>query len=213
MTNIPKIIDLSAWQQNVDYVQVIESGVEAVILRVSRGHYYGDIAYAHHRTQFRKRGVRVGGYHYFYPNRDPIWQADVFVSNWRYCHIPPILDLEETRGQPGWTIANRAMLWLEAVELRTGYKPWIYTRARWFNDHVGPWFPAKGEYPLMIAHYTNAAKPTIPKGWDDYDLWQYAKNVEIPGINGGVDACRVNPENPYTYLFRKRKASGKARYR
>jgi len=188
------VIDFCSWQQRVDFERVAAHGVKGVIFRFSRGHVWGDIACRLYTHWAQAAGLWTGGYHVLDPARDAVWQADCFCHLLNARDFPPALDLQETGGQPGSIIAARSILWLDWVEQETNLHPMIYTRKLWFDRYVGPWVRFKGEYPLWVAHYTNAAQPMIPKGWETWDLWQYSKRGRIPGISGYVDLNRVNPD-------------------
>lgn len=192
---VVKIIDISAWQQDVNYDEIKRAGVKAVILRVSHGHYYGDIAYQLHKREFRKRCILVGGYHYFEPAYDPTWQAQVFCAALGTVQFPPDADLESVKDCENTNVKRMINTFLRMIQVYSRKLPMIYCRAeqfnRYFYDPKYPW----SNHLLHVAHYTKASQPYIPKGWDDWDLWQYTNKGRIPGIKGNVDFNRLNPES------------------
>jgi hypothetical protein len=61
-TNV--IIDISAYQPNVNFSEVWNSGVRAIIHRASQGAYYTDPYYAKHKAEAKEHGFLWGAYHF-----------------------------------------------------------------------------------------------------------------------------------------------------
>jgi len=59
------------------------------------------------------------------------------------------------------------------------------------------------DYPLWVANYTAAAQPLMPKGWDEWVMWQYIGDWSAPGFNAKIDVNQVN-EEWYNELFQNK---------
>ncbi len=144
------------------------------------------------------KGWTVGAYHFLYPlpHLDPVAQAEGFYAASKLGEadgeLPPSLDLEWPDPDAGWAkhgcTAAQVCDWsrkcVERVAELFGKKPIIY---------IYPYFAAKlaagdmswlAEYPLWIASY-GGTKPTIPKPWSDWTMWQYDGNGGARMPNGG----------------------------
>lgn len=61
-----KVIDISQYDGNVDFRQVRASGVEAVMLRSSWGHFVEDLRFRENVRKCNDAGLPYGLYHYSY---------------------------------------------------------------------------------------------------------------------------------------------------
>jgi len=191
-TETVKVLDLSAWQQRVDYDLIKDQGVKGVILRASSGHYYGDIAFRLHQWEFNKRCIEVGAYHFFDARRDPVWQADCFHAIQDGCSIPPSGDLETLYGLAPKTVASNFTIFMAHLRDLSYLRPMLYTRGIFFNRYILPYIDWAGKCPLWVAHYTTRPNPIMPKGWARYDLWQYTDHGRMDGIKSNVDFNRAH---------------------
>ncbi len=73
-------------------------------------------------------------------------------------------------------------------------KPSMIYSGKYFMDENLPANHGLGNKPLWLAqyptNYTAASKPSIPKGWTNYEWWQYSCTGKINGINGNVDLSK-----------------------
>lgn len=88
---------------------------------------------------------------------------------------------------------------------QTGKYPMIYTSPGFWGSLWGKATKTHADFfihcPLWIAHYTSAARPTIPKPWTEWAIWQYGINsdrafVEAHGLRyweaKAIDVNRYN---------------------
>ena len=83
------------------------------------------------------------------------------------------------------------------IEKLWGRRPIIYTSSGFWNASMLTGWPRKAplwtnEYGLWIAHYTQASQPTLPKGFDHWQFWQYTDSDHVEGVAGHVDGDRFN---------------------
>ena len=123
-------------------------------------------------------------------DRDPLWQADMYLAGLYDSALRPCLDAERYQTTSSTTNAVRAKQWLDRVERHLGVKPLIYTRKYWWDANINWHYADFSEYPLWVANYTSRSKPLMPKQWQEYALWQYSKYGKIAGVNGAVDFNR-----------------------
>lgn len=180
-------IDVSYWQDGIDWSAVASSDVEFAFIRVSDGATFSDPRFRENWRGAREVGLIRGVYQFFRPAQDPREQAELLLEALaadplQEGDLPPVLDIESVGGVSNTTLRARMQTWLDIVEEGTGRRPLIYTAA-FMQGPVGTGF---SDYPLWAANYTSQC-PLVPTGWTDWDFWQYTDSGDIPGISGPVD--------------------------
>jgi GH25 family lysozyme M1 (1,4-beta-N-acetylmuramidase) len=166
--------DVSFYQGAFDWPGAKASGVTFGYARISDGLTFIDATFATNWASMKSAGVMRGAYQFFEPGQDEVAQANLMVQKIGKLgdgDLPALVDVEATGGQAPATIAAKLRHWLQIVEAGTGKRPWIYTGAYFWQDHVGD--TTFGQYPLWIAAYVPAC-PSIPDGWSDWTVWQYS---------------------------------------
>jgi lysozyme len=95
--------------------------------------------------------------------------------------MPPVLDVEKSRGVSITEMQKAVKTWLDAVEHHYGIKPVIYTNVDFYQKYFQMGFE---EYPLWIAHYLQPDKPRIENKWM---FWQHSEIGRVDGIKAPVD--------------------------
>lgn len=57
-------IDVSQWQQNIDFMRVKEAGTEIVYIKSSEGNGYIDPYFSRNYEKAKQNGLNIGFYHY-----------------------------------------------------------------------------------------------------------------------------------------------------
>jgi lysozyme len=186
-------IDVSFYQEVIDWNQVAQSSVKFAIVRIGDG-LGEDDQFENNWNGARNAGLIRGAYQFFRAARDPDAMADIVIRKVGRLgpgDLPVVLDLEGASIQdqaPATVIAN-ARRWLAAVEAGTGKRPIIYTGFYVWRDQIGD--PDFSEYPLWIAAYVNRC-PDISDHWNRWTFWQTSDSGRIPGIDGNVDTDLFN---------------------
>jgi len=95
--------------------------------------------------------------------------------------LPPVLDVEKSRGVSVNEMQKEVKAWLDAVEEHYGVKPILYTNIDFYEHYFQTGFE---EYPLWIAHYLQPDKPRIQNKWV---FWQHSEKGRVDGIKAFVD--------------------------
>lgn len=183
-------IDVSKWQEEIEWQKVKESGVEFAIIRVGYqteydGEYVVDPYFVQNIKGAKDAGLPVGIYFYSYAKNveQATEQAEWVTEQLKEYEIdlPIAFDWESwtsfnTTGMSFNTINKVANTFLETIE-KNGYKGMLYGSKTYLEDI---WYPTK--YDTWLAHYTNK---TNYEG--DYILWQMCDTGRIDGINNYVD--------------------------
>ena len=179
------VIDLSHWNTiPQSLVAARDSGVRGVIHKATEGTGTVDNKLGARFNMARDAGMLWGMYHFIRPGRIAD-QADFFVRT----AVPLIdqhtllaLDYEDADVSLG-----QCEQWISKVEVLTGHSVVLYS-GHVLKDKIkaGDIPGALVERRLWLAQYTTG-KPTLPKGWSKYWLWQWSDKGTVPGIEPPTD--------------------------
>lgn len=181
-------IDVSKWQQEIDFEAVKNAGCDFVLMRM--GYYYDDIAmdqyYRQNMERAKAAGLDVGVYIYTTANSEDEARMNArwIVENLdgQELDFPVVFDWESFSHfqQYGMSIHDLNMNFLAfADELeKNGYSAMLYSSRNFLWNF---WYEQK-DYPVWLAHYT---EQTDYDG--EYAIWQMSSRGRIHGITGDVD--------------------------
>ncbi len=212
MATVPGI-DVSYWDSGIDWPKVRATGQRFVVAKATEGITYKDPTFDDNWYGAKSAGLLRGAYHFFRCNVDAKKQADYFIDYVKTVkdngELPPVLDLETNDGISKEKIVPAVKIWLDRVEGAFGKKPIIYSGQYFLQDFLvqpggGP-PPWAKDYPLWLAQYPNqyvdGMKPTLPRGWFNYTIWQYSDKGVVNGINASADMDLFNGTLEELYKF------------
>ena len=182
-----KGIDVSYYQQRIDWAAARSDGVSFAFIRVADGLTFVDPRFEENWRNAKAAGVRRGAYQFFRSNKDPIAQADLLLETMGPLEdgdLPPVIDVESTDGQPQTVVAAKVARWVERVQQALGVRPIIYTGPYFWRDNVAA--DSFAENPLWIAHYGTDC-PYVPGPWTKYTFHQFTDAGRVAGVGGNVD--------------------------
>ncbi len=208
-------IDVSRFDQTINWSRVANSGVKFAFVQASRGRIAdcsvrpescgADPFYALNYERARKHGIRVGPYHRAFVNgatikkakTDARAEADIFVAEVGRLHrgdLLPVLDLESPfRGTNSRRLTIWIRIWLRRVDKKLGPKPIIYTNiTSWAATGDTAEFAKRG-HRLWVAHW-GVREPSVPAGnWGghSWSFWQFTSDGHVAGVSGRVDRDRL----------------------
>lgn len=182
-------IDVSRWQETIDFEKVKAAGCEFVIMRLGGlddGELYTDRYYQANMANAKAAGLKVGIYwHAEESSREEVkasvdYLLSVLGSN--TLDFPIAYDWEDYKnferyGMNLHDLTNCFYAFAEELQAR-GYSACLYGSK---NSHENIWMNDR-KLPVWLAHYTSA---TSYGG--DYYMWQHSSTGRIDGINGDVD--------------------------
>jgi lysozyme len=194
-------IDVSVWQEDVDWQKVKGAGIEFAFLRASRGDDYVDPKFESNRAGAREAGLKVGYYHYFRPDGSVDQQVKTFagaVGKVEGDALRLVIDTENQKLWAPYTVPQRlAMIegWCDGVKKALGKSPqiMIYGSPSFFDESLAN-DPRLAKHELWIAGYS-AGEVRIPAPFKNWKFWQYSETGRIPGINTYVDLDLYNDKN------------------
>ncbi|WP_298844751.1 GH25 family lysozyme [Clostridium sp.] len=189
-----KGIDISSYQQNVDFVKVKNSGIEIVYIKATEGITYNNPLLESQYNGAMEAGLKIGFYHYVKAN-DPILEAKHFLSaiaglsaDCKY-----VIDVEEASERTTTQISSNVRLFANYL-ISNGKEVCIYTNDNFYSTYLDN---SVKNIPLWVAHY-GVAKPDAI----NYIGFQYSSSGIVNGINGPVDldefksAIFIGPSSP-----------------
>ena len=152
-------------------------------IKATEGVRLKDVRFERNWRHARLNGIRRGAYHYFLPDKNARLQAAHFIQQVKLGSgdLPPVLDVEETRGIPVATVRKRVREWLTIVNRHYGVKPIIYASPSFYHKVLGDEF---NDHKLWVAHYIRRNEPRIGRDWV---FWQFSESARVNGIRAKVD--------------------------
>lgn len=183
-------IDISKWQNKVDFAKLKEAGVEFVIIRVGTtlgigGKYVIDEQFARNIKEANKYNIDVGLYFYSYANSVSSAKKDArwLIKNIKEykINLPIAFDWEDWSNFNSYHISfydlsNIGISFMSELE-KCGYDTMLYSSKNYLEKI---WLETG--YDTWLAHYT---EQTNYQG--KYKFWQLCNNGRVDGIDGNVD--------------------------
>lgn len=185
---IDLIIDLSHWNDPVDFVQVQKAGIVAIIAKATNGAVGVDRTYAAYRAAAAGLSFLWGSYHFGTGD-------DVHAQVAHYLDVAKpapdellCLDFEPNPHGSSMSL-NQAREFVSLVRQRIARYPVLYAGHTLKEALAGRPDDVLSRCPLWLAQYGPSA--VLPPGWDHYTLWQFTDgNVgDPPHTVNGVGAC------------------------
>ena len=187
-------VDVSAWQETVDWQQVKAAGMDFAIVRIggrgtTQGALYPDSYLQANYDGARAAGMMVGGYFFSQAitPEEAVEEANYVLEliQGMEMDMPIVYDWEyvdeesRTANLDARTLTDCTLAFCRTIEA-AGYDAMIY-----FNkdqSHKQMFLDELTQYPFWLASYTTQL---------DYpykiDMWQYTNEGTVPGISGNAD--------------------------
>lgn len=187
-------VDVSAYQQDIDWKAVAESGVEFAIIRVGyRGYTTGELVVDEYGRknlmEAKAAGLKIGAYFFSQAVSEEEAREEAAFAleqvegmlldmplafDWEY-----ISDTARTAGVTAKTLTACTLAFCEEVEA-AGLESMIYFNQSQALERL--YLEQLQDYPWWLALYD----PTMMFPYR-VQLWQYTSTGRVPGIEGNVD--------------------------
>ena len=179
-------VDISTWNDNVNYRAVRSDGVVAAILRAGYGREVSQIdsQFENHYRGCREAGLKIGIYWYSYADSvadaEQEARACLAILNGRAIDLPVYFDMEEAwQTSLGMsTLTAMAERFCETIKAG-GYRAGVYSNLNWFYNYLDYDY-LKSRYSIWLAQWSGSYSL-------DCDIWQNSETGDIDGINGNCD--------------------------
>lgn len=185
-------IDVSKWNQNIDWNKVKEAGVQFVIIRCGyRGSKTGvlveDPYFRQNIKEAKEAGLKVGVYFFTQAinQAEAVEEASMVLSLTEGYELdyPIFIDTEGSGGRADTldAVTRTAVCeaFCETVE-QAGQEAGVYASRNWYYNNVDD--DVLSRYTIWVAEYRKE-----PLYTGRYDIWQYTSSGQIDGIDGRVD--------------------------
>lgn len=183
-------VDISKWQQDVDFEKLKESGVEFVILKIAGqkeidGEIVMDPYFKTNIENAEKVGLKVGLYFYSYAKsqKEAKTQADYIIRNIKKYKIelPIAFDWENWDCYNDFNLSfnslnNIAKIFIKELESK-GYKSTLYS-SEYYLENI--WFSEDYDN-IWLANYGKINYE------GKYNIWQLCSDGKVDGIEENVD--------------------------
>ncbi len=187
-------VDVSAFQRDIDWQKVKDSGIRFAMLRLGyRGYESGKLVEDEYIQKNLEKttevGMPIGAY--FFSQALTIQEVDeeidfmLKVLGDYELHMPIVLDWEiptenaRTAKMDARTLTALQEYFCETM-VEKGYTPMVYFN--WHQSNTLLYLNELEEYPFWLALYSN--RMTYPY---HVEMWQYTASGKVPGIPGDVD--------------------------
>lgn len=178
MAELNAVIDLSHYNQNLDFSQIKNAGgMLGVIHKATQGITHVDPTYQDHMTEALDVGLFWGAYH-FGTGSDGVDQAQHFLEV-----VSPnaqtllVLDFEADPQGPSMSL-EEARAFVTHINQETGRWPMLYS-GYYIKQLLGSSTdPVLANCSLWLAQYGPTA--VVPPNWDTWTLWQYTNGAKGP---------------------------------
>ncbi len=180
---INKGIDVSRYQNIIDWPAVKADGISFAMVRIGSVKYGVDAQFARNMTGANNAGLKVGAYVYSYATtvEAAIAEANFAIRNLRNYTVsfPVAIDIESTaqKAKSPAELAAIANAFCSTIEA-AGYYPIVYSSKSWFTERIDT---NAIKYDLWVAQYNSVCT------YDRYDMWQASSTGRVNGIAGNVD--------------------------
>lgn len=179
-----KVIDVSDWQDKIDWNKVKADGVVGAIIRYADGTTL-DKRFQENMVNAKAAGLHIGSYIFSRAKTKAQAEAEaerLFNACKPYdLDMPLYIDLEvASLSKYADTVAPAFLNKMKALGGRGG----VYANLNWWNHYLTGTAKNYSASPFWIAQYNDTMdyKPA-----DRMGMWQYTSSGKVDGINGKVD--------------------------
>lgn len=179
-----KVIDVSDWQDKIDWNKVKADGVVGAIIRYADGTTL-DKRFQENMVNAKAAGLHIGSYIFSRAKTKAEAEAEaerLFNACKPYdLDMPLYIDLEvSSLSKYADTVAAAFLNKMAALGARGG----VYANLNWWNHYLTGTAKNYSASPFWIAQYNDTMdyKPA-----DRMGMWQYTSSGKVDGINGKVD--------------------------
>ena len=187
-------VDVSEFQQNINFTQLKDSGIKAVIIRAGYGREKSqkDTMFESHYRNAKAAGLKIGIYWYSYADSagDAEKEAKACLEciNNKSLDMPIYYDLEDnSQVKLGKTkLTEIAERFCKTIK-KSNYRAGVYANLNWFNNYLD-YDKLKAKYSIWLAQYNDKAELAC-------DIWQNSSTGKVSGYGGNIDTNVIYNDN------------------
>jgi len=188
-------LDCSKYQKDINWTKVKSDDIQFAFIKITEGNSYSEDEVYNVKNRIitaQANNIKIGYYHFARPGDiiDPKQDANKEIENVKKhlaflpsFNFPLTLDIEE--------YAKNCVLKGKELNINIFVNTFLdafnevtilYTGKYFFDPNSNHTF---GMNPLWLAAYIK--EPILPKGWNEWKIWQFTDKGKINGIVGNVD--------------------------
>lgn len=202
--NMAKVtcVDISEFQQNIDFNKMKNDGIKAVIIRAGYGREVSqkDSMFESHYRNAKSAGLKVGAYWYSYA--DSVSDAEKEAKTCLECINNKSLDMPIYYDLEDYSMVKLGKTKLTAIAERfcetikkSNYRAGVYANLNWFNNCLD-YDELKRKYSIWLAQYNDKAEL-------DCDIWQNSSTGKVSGYGGNIDTNVIYNDDVFCKSERK----------
>lgn len=197
-----KGIDISTWQDGIDWAKVKAFGIEFVMIRAAHGTEL-DNRFVKHIKGASSVGLHIGIYQWTYARnaeqarQEAEWLVKQLEPYRELIDFPVSFDMEDNNYQGNLspqTNAESVRAWQQIIEA-AGYYASLYANKYWLTNKIGD----VPEIDKWVAQWADACTYA-----GSYTMWQYTSDGNVQGIPGRVDMNEAYFDYPFWYAGDKK---------
>ncbi len=185
--NVYQGIDVSEWQREIDFTQVVNSGIDIVYIKSSEGTTYIDPYFETNYEKAQSAGLKIGFYHYVLARTTEEAEAEAnffsSVISGKQADCKLAMDFENFGNLSNAEINQISEAFLNRVQELTEKEMIIYSDVSNAKNIFSIELASK--YPLWVAEY--GVRTPSNTNWNNWTGFQYTDTGEVAGIEGYVD--------------------------
>ncbi len=180
-----KGIDVSKWQESIDFGKVKNDGIQFVIIRAGYGNGNKDGCFEQNYARAKAAGLAVGAYWYSYATSAAAAKQEAqkcaAILKGKQFEYPVYFDLEEKSQLDKGKDFCSALITAFCDEMEAqGFFAGFYMSLSAVNTYVTD--AVKKRYAFWVAQWNSTCSYT-----GSFGLWQYSSKGSVSGISGNVD--------------------------
>ena len=182
-----KGIDVSAYQDNIEWEEVRNDGIKFAYIKATEGKDFSDNMFAVNWENAKRAGIRRGAYHFFTFGSLGTEQAEHFVKvvpN-EIDSLPPVIDIEfdgNSSKIPGKELLRKELRdFIYQIESNYNRKPILYVTYAAYEAYL------MGDFEDFSIWIRDVVKFPKLKDNREWLFWQYNNRGRVKGISEFVD--------------------------
>ena len=182
---ITRGMDVSEWQEKIDWTRVKKSGIDFVFVRIAHGIGYEDKLYDYNMEHAEKARIPAGTYVYSTAttNTGALKEARLAIRKMQGYKVsyPVVFDLEYQNAQSlsPQKVSEMALTFCNEVR-KAGYYPMVYCNTYWYDNFID-WSMLSG-LDVWIARYGDTIQAPDANRYS-YTIWQSTDGNTESGLN------------------------------
>ena len=189
-------VDISEFQQGINFNKMKNDGIKAVIIRAGYGREASqkDSMFESHYKNAKNANLKIGVYWYSYADSvsDAEKEAKACLEciNNKSLDMPIYYDLEDnSQTKLGKTkLTEIAERFCETIK-KSNYRAGVYANLNWFNNYLD-YDKLKKKYSIWLAQYNSVNELSC-------DIWQNGSTGRVSGYGGNIDTNIIFNENVF----------------